>query len=129
LALDFFAADFLAAPFFAADFLAVTFFAALAGGTFAPLRRASDKPIAMACFGFVTLRPLRPERSFPCFMAFISRSTERDAPEPYFLCELAEDLRAVFFAGGIKLPPQVGSSECCEGCLVRERLCSLFENE
>ncbi len=45
----------------------------------------------MACLGFVTFFPL-PERSFPCFMAFISRSTDCEALGPYFLAEL-------FFAG------------------------------
>ncbi len=31
-----------------------------AAGTFAPDFRASDNPMAMACFGFVTFFPLRP---------------------------------------------------------------------
>ena len=75
----FFAADFfggafreadlevvLAAPFLAAVFLAPVFLAALflplgRGGIFAPDRRASLNPIAIACFGFFTLFPLRPD--------------------------------------------------------------------
>lgn len=31
------------------------------GGTFAPFRRASDNPIAMACFALFTLRPDLPD--------------------------------------------------------------------
>jgi hypothetical protein len=69
------------------------------GGTFAPLFLASDKPMAMACLGLVTLRPLRPERSSPFFIAFISRSTDFEAPGLYFLAGFAADLRAVFLAG------------------------------
>src|SRR4051794_17651122 len=34
-----------------------------AGGMFAPERRASLKPMAIACFGFLTFRPLRPDSS------------------------------------------------------------------
>ena len=81
----FFAVRFLALVFFAglrfeAVFLAgarfvVLFLVALpdfllplllrpgAAGILAPERRASLKPIAMACFGFLTLRPLLPDSS------------------------------------------------------------------
>lgn len=58
-------------------------------GTFAPSLRASDNPIAIACFGFVTFRPERPERSFPFFISRIERSTLRPAFGEYF--------RAFFF--------------------------------
>lgn len=70
--------------FFAAVFLAdADFFGG--GGTFAPSRRASERPIAMACLGLVTFLPLRPDFSLPCFISFISRSTEAEAFGPYFL--------------------------------------------
>lgn len=81
----FFAARFLAVVFFAglrfeAVFLAgarfvVLFLVALPdvlvalllrpgdGGIFAPERRASLKPIAIACLGFFTFRPLLPDSS------------------------------------------------------------------
>ena len=62
----------------------------------APFFRASDKPIATACFGLVTFCPL-PERSFPCFMAFISRSTDAEAAAPYFFFAL------LFFLAGISV--------------------------
>ncbi len=39
--------------------------------------------MAIACLGFVTFCPL-PERSFPCSIAFISRSTDAEAAAPYF---------------------------------------------
>lgn len=35
------------------------------GGTFSPLRRAFERPIAIACFGLVTFFPLRPLFSLP----------------------------------------------------------------
>jgi hypothetical protein len=44
-------------------------------GTFAPDLRASDKPIAIACFRLLTFCPDRPECSFPCFISCIARST------------------------------------------------------
>lgn len=61
----FLAADFfLAGDFFlAADFFEVPFFA----GTFPPAFRASDSPIAMACFRLFTAFPLRPLFSSPRF--------------------------------------------------------------
>jgi hypothetical protein len=62
----------------------------------------------MACFGFVTFFPLRPDFSLPCFMARISRSTSLPAegeylrPEDFFalleLDFLEEELRVLFFA-------------------------------
>ena len=50
----------------------------------APFFRASDNPIAIACFGFVTFLPLRPDFSFPSFIARISRSTDFEARGLYF---------------------------------------------
>jgi hypothetical protein len=62
----------------------------------------------MACFGFVTFLPLRPDFSLPCFMARISRSTSLPAdgeylrPEDFFaLLELDffdAEPRVLFFA-------------------------------
>jgi hypothetical protein len=51
--------------------------------------------MAMACFGFVTFFPLRPDSSLPFFIAFISRSTDEDALGLYFL---PVDFFADFFA-------------------------------
>ncbi|MGA7357040.1 MAG: hypothetical protein WBW76_16580, partial [Candidatus Cybelea sp.] len=53
-------------------------------GTLTPERRASLKPIAMACFRLVTFLPERPDLSFPCFISCIARSTLRLAFGPYF---------------------------------------------
>jgi hypothetical protein len=60
-------------------------------GTFAPFARASDNPIAIACFRLVTLPPLppRPLRSVPFFRFFITLSTCLLAAAPY--------LRVLFF--------------------------------
>jgi hypothetical protein len=54
-------------------------------GTLAPDLRASDRPMAMACFRLVTFLPLRPDFSVPFFLALISRSTDFDAFGLYFL--------------------------------------------
>src|SRR5262249_46691564 len=45
-------------------------------GTLAPLRRASDKPIAIACFRLFTVFPLLPDFSLPCFILCILRLTD-----------------------------------------------------
>jgi hypothetical protein len=60
-------------------------------GTFAPDRRASDKPIAIACLRLFTFLPLRPLLSLPRFIAFISRSTDLPAFGLYLRRE--DDLR------------------------------------
>ena len=57
-------------------------------GTFAPDRRASERPIAMACLRLVTLRPDRPLRSVPRFRSRIARATLRCACLPYFAITL-----------------------------------------
>lgn len=54
-------------------------------GTFAPSRRASDSPIAIACFRLVTFLPLRPLFSFPRFISCISSRTFSPARRLYFL--------------------------------------------
>ncbi len=86
LAEDFFAEDFFADDFLAADFLAEVFFAEVfgGGGTFAPFLRASERPIAIACFGLVTFLPLLPDLSLPRFISCISVSTDFEAAGLYF---------------------------------------------
>jgi len=54
-------------------------------GTFAPERRASERPIAIACLRLVTLRPERPLRSVPRLRSCMARSTFFDAFLLYFL--------------------------------------------
>jgi hypothetical protein len=92
LAVDFFAADFLTAVFFAGVFLAAPFFAAAFDrpppeddflGTFAPSSRASERPMAMACFLDVTFLPL-PLFSSPRFLSCMARSTFSPARFEYF---------------------------------------------
>lgn len=56
----------------------------LRAGTFAPSFRASESPMAIACFGFVTFFPL-PLRSLPSFISCISLWTFFCAFGPYFL--------------------------------------------
>jgi hypothetical protein len=53
-------------------------------GTFAPLRRASDKPIAIACFLRLTFLPERADLSFPLFRSRLDRATLVEASRPYF---------------------------------------------
>jgi hypothetical protein len=56
------------------------------GGTFAPFSRASDKPIAIACFRLFTFppRPPFPLRNVPLFLRRIALSTRLLAALPYF---------------------------------------------
>src|SRR6476660_836174 len=53
-------------------------------GTFAPARRASLSPIAIACLRLVTFLPERPDLSVPCFRSCIARLTLLCAFFPYF---------------------------------------------
>jgi len=59
----------------------------LRDGTFATFRRASDRPIAIACFLLLTFLPERPDFSVPCFLSCIARLTLLDALGPYFRLE------------------------------------------
>jgi hypothetical protein len=81
--------DFFAVFFFEVFRFFVAFF-----GTFLPLARASDSPIAIACLRLLTLRPERPLFSVPALRFFIARLTSVDA---FF-----EYLRAITF---LRLPP------------------------
>jgi len=51
-------------------------------GTFAPARRASDRPIAIACFRLVTFLPERPLLSVPRLRSRITCRTLRWAFSP-----------------------------------------------
>lgn len=62
-------------------------------GTLAPLRRASDRPIAIACFRLFTFLPERPDFRVPRFSSCTARRTLLDALGPYFL---RDDLLAIF---------------------------------
>ena len=50
----------------------------------APLLRASESPIAIACLRLLTFLPERPLRSVPAFYFFIARLTFLAAPFEYF---------------------------------------------
>ncbi len=52
--------------------------------------------MAIACFGFVTFFPLRPDFNLPCFISFISVSTFLLAEGEYFRPE--DFFEDVFFA-------------------------------
>ena len=71
---DFFAEDFLLDDFLLDDF----FF-----GTFPPALRASESPIAIACFLLVTFLPDPPLFSVPRLRSCIAFSTFSDAFAPY----------------------------------------------
>src|SRR5262249_28023632 len=58
-------------------------FEAALRGTFPPSRRASERPIAIACFRLVTFLPERPERSLPRSISRIALSTFFPANFPY----------------------------------------------
>jgi len=65
------------------DFFPVDFFAPRLRGTFAPLARASESPIAIACLRLFTFRPL-PLFSVPFLRRRIALPTLFDADFPYF---------------------------------------------
>jgi hypothetical protein len=52
-------------------------------GTFAPFFRASERPIAIACFRLVTFFPDLPDRSVPFFFSRIAPFTDFCAPFEY----------------------------------------------
>jgi hypothetical protein len=58
-------------------------------GTFAPARRASDNPMAIACLRLFTFLPERPLLSVPALRSCIARFTFSPAFFPYLLamCE------------------------------------------
>lgn len=58
------------------------------GGTFSPLLRASESPIAMACFRLVTFLPLRPLFNLPLCISCISVLTCFPAFGLYFRPDL-----------------------------------------
>lgn len=68
------------------DFLLLAFLLlAFRGGTLSPSRRASESPMAIACFGFVTFLLLLPMRSLPSFISCSSSCTFSCVFRPYFL--------------------------------------------
>src|ERR1041385_9325514 len=75
----YFLLDFFLPPFFLPPFFFPPFFF----GTLPPALRASDNPIAIACFLLVTFFPERPLLSFPFFRSCIARLTFFCAVLPY----------------------------------------------
>jgi hypothetical protein len=91
-------------------------------GTFFPARRASDRPMAIACFLLFTVRPERPLFNVPRFRSCIAFSTLVLAALLYFLaiyispCELqfgrgrsARSLRCPIFTSSIEIGSCPGS--------------------
>jgi hypothetical protein len=76
-------------------------------GTFAPFFRASDRPIAIACFRLFTLPPWPdfPRRRVPRLRRRIALSTLLLAPLLYFR---RPDLREDVFFAAIRPPPRTG---------------------
>jgi hypothetical protein len=77
------------ARLFVLRFLLLLLFLRRRFGTFAPARRASERPIAIACLRLVTLRPDRPLRSVPRLRSRMTFSTFFDAFLLYFLAMFA----------------------------------------
>jgi hypothetical protein len=107
-AVDFFLADFVreepevfAALFFGALFFAAFFFAG-ALGTLLPCFRASDSPMAIACFRLVTFFPLLPLFNLPSFISSIARFTFCWLPFEYLAIKIIFVIVSCFnlFASG-----------------------------
>jgi hypothetical protein len=62
-------------------------------GTFFPLRRASERPIAIACLRLFTFLPLLPLLSVPRLRLRIAPATSFDAVREYFLGIIISSLR------------------------------------
>jgi len=58
-------------------------------GTFCPAARASERPIAIACFRLFTFRPERPLLNVPALRFLIARPTLADAFFEYFRAMIA----------------------------------------
>jgi hypothetical protein len=116
-ALDFFVVDFLAVDFFDDDAffeLPLVFFDDVdffelppffeddfgAAGTLPPSRRASDRPMAMACFRLVTFLPEPPLFSVPRFRSCIVFSTFSWAFFPYLVAMQKPPAQEVVQAAG-----------------------------
>jgi hypothetical protein len=92
--LDFLLEDFLVADFRVLDFLLADFFLAdFFEGTFAPASRASDKPIAIACFLLFTVLPEPPLFNLPRLRSCMARFTFSPAFLPYFAIALSIELK------------------------------------
>lgn len=96
-------------------------------GTFAPSRRASESPMAIACLRLVTFFPLRPLFSLPRFISRISVRTLFCARGPYFLppdrplderCD--DELLLVAMNFSLQL---LGSSAGSRGCAKNAQSC------
>jgi hypothetical protein len=102
LLLDFLLLDFLLLGFLLLVFLLLLFFdAAFFAGTFAPDRRASDSPIAIACLRLFTVLPERPLLSVPRLRSRIARATFFDAFFPYFAICAASSLHGANTGRGL----------------------------
>lgn len=90
------------------DHLLVLFFGAVFFGTLAPFLRASERPIAIACFRLVTRPPFPPlpERRVPFFLRRIALATVLLAALPYL--RRLELLRELFLVAMQLLPPLEG---------------------
>ena len=69
-------------------------------GTFAPSRRASDKPMAIACLRLVTFLPERPLLRVPRLRSCIARSTFFEA----FLLYLGIPFPFYIYREALRLP-------------------------
>ncbi|MBR2117552.1 MAG: hypothetical protein IJ935_02565 [Afipia sp.] len=69
---------------FFALFVFLAFDADFCAGTFLPSFRASERPIAIACFRLVTFLPNPPLFNVPFFRLCIARATFFAAPFEYF---------------------------------------------
>src|SRR5687767_6018477 len=74
-------------------------------GTFAPERRASDRPMAIACFLLVTFLPERPLRNVPRFRSRMTCLTLRDAFLPYLRAIKDSYARSNLFYFGLRPKP------------------------
>jgi len=88
-------------------------------GTFVPDRRASDRPIATACFLLVTRFAERPDRNFPSFISCMARPTLVRAFVPY-LRRPVDFLVAISFSFSLAARGQRGRVALRVACQLSE---------
>src|SRR3954462_13930715 len=76
-------------------------------GTFPPARRASERPMAIACLRLLTRLPERPLFSVPRFFLWIARLTLDRALLPYLA------MRYLYSTFALALSPRTSSSTLC----------------
>lgn len=100
-------------------------------GTFAPFLRASDKPMAIACFLLFTTPPLPPfpDRKVPCFLRCIALLTVLLAARPYLaIISSSQRTSSPITIAPVNLPrdKRLSVNLATKTCTLTDEYCSTF---